>query len=80
MSDQQTFLSRIGNWFRNGGRNGDLPLTQETAIEPRSTFLRPWGGQRAAPFSDPEIEPPREHRTHAAADLRRRPFAARRPA
>lgn len=48
MSDQQTFLARIGNWFRNGGRNGDLPLAQDQAIEPRSTFLRPWAGQRAA--------------------------------
>jgi DNA repair ATPase RecN len=49
----QTIFARLGNWFRRGGRpgNGDLPLTGEppttTALEPRSTFLRPWGAQRA---------------------------------
>ena len=53
MGEQQTFLSRIGNWFR---RNPDAPEDQpyhgengsESVIggggglEPRGTFLRPW--------------------------------------
>ena len=49
MSDQQTVLSRIGNWFRKGQRNGDLPLSGDsTMIEPRSTFLRPWARNEQA--------------------------------
>lgn len=48
MSEQQTFFTRLGSWFRRGN-HGDLPLAQDNgAIEPRSTFLRPWGSQRAA--------------------------------
>jgi ABC-type transporter Mla subunit MlaD len=41
---QTTFFSRLGNWFKRTPRNGDLPLSPENggAIEPRSTFLRPW--------------------------------------
>ncbi|HVT87812.1 MAG TPA: hypothetical protein VHD56_03085 [Tepidisphaeraceae bacterium] len=46
MSDQQTFFSKIGNFFRRS--NGDLPLSDSTAIEPRSTFLRPWARRDAA--------------------------------
>lgn len=49
MSQQQTFFSRIGNIFRRGTRDGDLPLSGDsTAIEPRSTFLRPWAKRDAA--------------------------------
>lgn len=54
MSEQQTLFSRLGSWFRKGGRDGDLPLTHdgngeshETAMEPRSTFLRPWARRDA---------------------------------
>src|SRR5262249_10550334 len=48
---QQTIFSKLGNWFRKGQRDGDLPLTGEvdqTSIEPRSTFLRPWARRDAA--------------------------------
>ena len=49
MSDQQTIFARVGNWFRKGTRDGDLPLANDsTGLEPRSTFLRPWGGQKVA--------------------------------
>jgi chromosome segregation ATPase len=49
MSDQQTLLSRLGSWFRKSGNGSDLPLSGDTtSIEPRSTFLRPWGGQKVA--------------------------------
>jgi len=52
-TDQNTFLSRIGKWFKKdaaSGGNGDLRLEGElhghagtgTGLEPRSTFLRPW--------------------------------------
>lgn len=52
--NDQTFLGKIGNWFRRGSGEGNLPLIDENghhlesrgdsrgAIEPRSTFLRPW--------------------------------------
>lgn len=49
MSEQQTLLTKIGNLFRRGSRNGDLPLHSDTTgIEPRSTFLRPWAKRDAA--------------------------------
>ena len=43
----QTFLGKIGNWFRRGSDQGDLPLVDHNdgnghALETRSTFLRPW--------------------------------------
>jgi chromosome segregation ATPase len=47
MSDQQTIFSKLGNWFRSG-RNGDLPLSHDTALEPRVTFLKPWAKRDAA--------------------------------
>ncbi|MGB7158533.1 MAG: hypothetical protein WBD40_10740 [Tepidisphaeraceae bacterium] len=60
-SDQTTFLSRIGKWFKKdaaSGDNGNLPLEGEvhghagtgmgTGLEPRSTFLRPWAKRDAA--------------------------------
>lgn len=56
MSEQHTFFSRLGTWFRKGttnrGIDGELPLERSSAsssngtdIEPRSTFLRPWARQ-----------------------------------
>ncbi|WP_428937354.1 hypothetical protein [Fontivita pretiosa] len=59
MNEQQqqakTFFARVSNWFRRGGGAGngstELPLAREgasQAIEPRSTFLRPWARQNAA--------------------------------
>jgi DNA repair ATPase RecN len=48
---QTTLLARVGNWFKRGTRDSDLPLAgglgaagdnNNGAIEPRSTFLRPW--------------------------------------
>jgi len=58
---QTSFFSRIGSWFRKGSRpEGELPLSPNdggeiasalrpgTAIEPRSTFLRPWAKRDAA--------------------------------
>ena len=56
MNDQQTLFTRIGSWFKRGGvrSNGDLPLDSHghdphsTAIEPRSSFLRPWAKRDAA--------------------------------
>jgi uncharacterized phage infection (PIP) family protein YhgE len=51
MSEQQTFLTRLGSWFRkgNGRVDAELPLANDqTMIEPRSTFLRPWGSNRVA--------------------------------
>lgn len=49
MSEQQTLLTKLGNWFRRGQRDGDLPLHSDaTMIEPRSTFLRPWAKRDAA--------------------------------
>jgi hypothetical protein len=61
-TDQTTFLSRIGKWFKKdaaSGSNGNLPLEGEVhghagtalssgALEPRSTFLRPWAKRDAA--------------------------------
>src|SRR3954469_19192825 len=62
MSEQSTFISRIGGWFRksnrienhNGGQdsddlalNGD-PSSQSQIIEARSSFLRPWAKRDAA--------------------------------
>ena len=55
-TDQTTFLSRIGKWFKKDATsgNGNLPLEGEihghagTAMEPRSTFLRPWAKRDAA--------------------------------
>jgi methyl-accepting chemotaxis protein len=50
MSEQQTFLSRVGSWFRKPSRESELPLAQDSqqVLDNRSTFLRPWAGQRAA--------------------------------
>ena len=50
MTEQQNLLSRIGSWFKRGSReNGDLPLdSMGTAIEPRTSFLRPWARRDAA--------------------------------
>jgi chromosome segregation ATPase len=55
-TDQNTFLSRIGKWFKKDAAsgNGNLPLEGEvhghagTSMEPRSTFLRPWAKRDAA--------------------------------
>lgn len=48
MSDQPTILSRIGNLFRRNADDHNLiDPGQTNAIETRSTFLRPWAGQRA---------------------------------
>jgi chromosome segregation ATPase len=51
MSEQQTFISRIGNWFKPRKNGGDqLPLMLETPDRPdntggtRSRFFKPWGG------------------------------------
>jgi chromosome segregation ATPase len=59
--EQTSFFSRIGSWFKKGPRtDGDLPLGGDgagdiasgmrpsTAIETRSTFLRPWAKRDAA--------------------------------
>lgn len=58
MNEQSTtLLSRIGRWFRkdavNGEQEGQQSLMGEapsssTAIEPRTTFLRPWAKRDAA--------------------------------
>jgi methyl-accepting chemotaxis protein len=59
MNEQQTILTRLGNWLRRTNRDGDLPLHgdngngdgdshQTTSLEPRSTFLRPWARRDAA--------------------------------
>src|SRR4051794_37883731 len=51
MSEQQTFFSRLGSWFRkgNGQADNELPLAHDNAmIESRSTFLRPWATNRVA--------------------------------
>ena len=57
MNDPQTLFTRIGSWFKNatrlendpiGRHNGEsgessaAPTVPNTAIEQRSTFLRPW--------------------------------------
>jgi chromosome segregation ATPase len=54
MSEQTTFFSRIGGWFKKSNRpeNGDLPLTEQANNTPvvvtRSSFLRPWAKRDAA--------------------------------
>src|SRR5436190_4911934 len=53
MSDQATLLTRIGKWFRrDAAPNGDSPIIGEpsssTALETRTTFLRPWAKRDAA--------------------------------
>jgi chromosome segregation ATPase len=60
MNEQSTLFTRIGSWFKRGGAggrtNGDLSLGEHdqhlhggsTAIEPRSSFLRPWARRDAA--------------------------------
>ncbi len=48
MSEQTNLLSKLGNWFRRGSRDGELPLSDHHDIEPRSTFLRPWARRDAA--------------------------------
>lgn len=49
MSEQNTFFSRLGTWFRKGNRDNELPLSHDShALETRSTFLRPFGGQKVA--------------------------------
>jgi chromosome segregation ATPase len=60
MNEQSTLFTRIGSWFKRGGAgadraNGDFPLGADspehhhpgTAIEPRSSFLRPWAKRDA---------------------------------
>src|SRR5262245_26341638 len=39
---QTTFFARLGSWFKRNSRDNDLPLAENSSIEPRSTFLRPW--------------------------------------
>lgn len=46
MSDQPTILSRISSLFRRNGDDHNL-IDPGTAMETRSTFMRPWTGQRA---------------------------------
>ena len=52
MTEQSTLLSRIGRWFK--GENGEQPLGERpatptsTALESRTTFLRPWAKRDAA--------------------------------
>jgi chromosome segregation ATPase len=52
MTEQSTLLSRIGRWFRKDqvGANGDVvgEPQSSTAIEHRTTFLRPWAKRDAA--------------------------------
>jgi len=58
MSEQTTLLSRIGRWFRKDAVNGeqeaqsligDAPAhSSSTALETRTTFLRPWAKRDAA--------------------------------
>lgn len=52
MTEQQNLLSRIGRWFRKDQpSNGDSHLVgeaQSNALEPRTTFLRPWAKRDAA--------------------------------
>src|SRR5438105_7281551 len=57
MNDQtnpgSTLLSPIGRWFRRDADNGESPLarsdaSQQTLMEPRTTFLRPWAKRDAA--------------------------------
>src|SRR2546430_2129087 len=50
MGEQHTIFTRLGNWLRRNGRDGDLPLSNHdtTSLEPRSTFLRPWARRDAA--------------------------------
>lgn len=54
MNDQATLLSRIGKWFkRDHHLDGDSRLVGDvpppsTAIETRTTFLRPWAKRDAA--------------------------------
>jgi len=48
MNDQQTIFERLGNWFRRNDRDGDLLSDSSSALEHRSTFLRPWARRDAA--------------------------------
>ena len=53
MTEQSTLLSRIGRWFKKdqSAANGDVvgdPSSSSTAIEQRTTFLRPWAKRDAA--------------------------------
>src|SRR5947207_8537853 len=56
MSEQTTFLSRIGSLFGrksnrladNGEMSMDIGSPPQELIEPRSTFLRPWARRDAA--------------------------------
>src|SRR4051812_43772583 len=49
MTEQTTLLSRIGKWFKRDHENGSSIAPQPTtAIETRTTFLRPWAKRDAA--------------------------------
>jgi chromosome segregation ATPase len=52
MTEQTTLLSRIGRWFKGTPENGDsthdASPQQSTALETRTTFLRPWAKRDAA--------------------------------
>ena len=51
MTEQTTFLSRIGKWFkREHHENGehDAQSSLSTALDTRTTFLRPWAKRDAA--------------------------------
>jgi chromosome segregation ATPase len=49
MTEQTTLLSRIGKWFKRDHENGSSIAPQPTtALETRTTFLRPWAKRDAA--------------------------------
>src|SRR5688500_17051641 len=53
MTEQTTLLSRIGRWFKREGENGEQslherPASPTTALDTRTTFLRPWAKRDAA--------------------------------
>src|SRR5688572_4051642 len=59
MTEQSTLLSRIGRWFkREDASNGEMghgeqtlgerPASPNTALDTRTTFLRPWAKRDAA--------------------------------
>jgi DNA repair exonuclease SbcCD ATPase subunit len=52
MTEQTTLLSRIGRWFKRDNENGDQPIDRPasptTALDTRTTFLRPWAKRDAA--------------------------------
>ncbi len=57
--NDNSFLGKLGSWFKRGGDQADLPLVDQDengngldqhrgGMEPRSTFLRPWAKRDAA--------------------------------